>query len=314
MLGIRLHWDKRYATLAPVATVIGLAFHLRDPDRLLGGEEDLGITCALIPTHLPGVEVGRRHDPLGVPFLNGPTTGKDVFVPVEAIIGGPAMAGQGWRMLMESLAAGRSISLPALSCGAAEITTRVTGAYASIREQFGLPIGRFEGIQERLARIAGLTYLMNAARGLTAGAVDAGEKPSVLSAVMKAWLTEHMRTVVNDGMDVMGGAGISRGPRNTLAAAYSALPIGITVEGANILTRSLIVFGQGAIRCHPWVLEEIRSVADRDLARFDRALFGHLGLILSNKARALVLGVTGGRPARPGLAGPWTATTAGSPA
>ena len=304
VLGIRLHWNKRYATLAPVATVIGLAFRLRDPQRLLGGGEDPGITCALVPAHLPGVEIGRRHDPLGVPFLNGPTTGRDVFIPADFIIGGPAMAGLGWRMLMESLAAGRSISLPALATGGAQLCTRVTGAYATVREQFGLPIGRFEGVEERLGRIAGLTYLMNATRRLTAGAVDAGEKPAVVSAMVKVQMTELMREVVNDAMDVTAGSGISRGPRNTLAMAYASVPIGITVEGANILTRCLIVFGQGAIRCHPCVLEEIRAVADQDLVRFDRAFFRHLGLVARNGWRAFVLGATRGRPARPGLAGP----------
>ncbi len=304
VLGMRLDWEKRYATLSPVATMIGLAFTLHDPERLLGGKEDLGITCALVPSDLPGVEIGRRHDPLGVPFLNGPTTGVDVFVPLDFIIGGPEMAGQGWRMLMESLAAGRSISLPALAAGAAEVTARVTGAYASVREQFGVPIAAFEGIEERLARIGGLAYLMNATRGLTAAAVDAGEKPSVLSALVKAYMTEFMRITVNDGMDVLGGAGISRGPRNMLAAAYMALPIGITVEGANILSRSLIIFGQGAIRCHPYVLEEIHAVETRDLGRFDRAFFGHLGFVLSNCFRAWVLGLTGGRPARSGRGGP----------
>jgi acyl-CoA dehydrogenase len=304
VLGMRLSWNKRYITLSPVATVLGLAFRLFDPDHLLGGEEDLGITCALIPVDTPGVEIGDRHDPLAVPFLNGPTTGKDVFVPLEFIIGGPKMAGEGWRMLMDCLAAGRSISLPALAVGAAKSATRITGAYATVREQFGLPIGRFEGIQERLGRIGGLTYLMDAARRLTAGAVDAGEKPSVLSAIVKAYLTEQMRIVINDAMDVTAGAGISRGPRNTLAGAYTSLPIGITVEGANILTRSLIVFGQGAIRCHPWVREEIHAVGDKDLVRFDRALFKHLGFTLTNGTRAVLLGLTGGLLARPAHGGP----------
>lgn len=304
VLGMRLSWYKRYATLAPIATVIGLAFKLRDPDHLVGPNEDLGITCALVPTRLPGVETGRRHDPLGVPFLNGPTTGKDVFLPLDYIIGGKAMAGQGWRMLMESLAAGRSISLPALSVGGAELSTRVCGAYATVREQFGLPIGRFEGIEERLGRVAGTTYLMNATRRLTAGAVDAGEKPSVVSAMIKYSLTELMRVVVNDAMDVTAGAGISRGPRNLMATPYASLPIGITVEGANILTRCLIVFGQGAIRCHPCVLDEIQSVATKDLMRFDRAFFRHLGFTATNAWRSFLLGSTGGWLARPRLAGP----------
>ncbi len=301
VLGMRLSWRKRYITLAPAATVIGLAFRLRDPDHLLGEREDLGITCALVPASLPGIEIGQRHDPLGIPFLNGPTFGRDVFVPLDFIIGGAAMAGQGWRMLMERLAAGRSISLPALSVAGAQLATRVTGAYATVREQFGLPIGRFEGIEEPLARIGGLTYLMNAARILTAGAVDSGESPAVLSAVVKAYLTEGMRTVVNDAMDIQAGAGICRGPRNTLALAYQALPIAITVEGANILTRSMIIFGQGAIRSHPFAQEEIRAVEAGDLPRFDRAFFGHVNGTFSNSARALILGLTGGRIAGAGV-------------
>ncbi len=324
VLGLRLSWDKRYTTLSPVATVIGVAFRLRDPQRLLGvapagagaraassGEagvgaeataEDGGITLALVPAHLPGITIGERHDPLGVPFLNGPHHGKDVFVPIDAIIGGPAMAGQGWRMLMDCLAAGRSISLPSLSSGCTQLVTRLTGAYASIRRQFGLSIGRFEGIEERLARIGGLTYMVSATRVLTAGAVDAGEKPAVLSAICKAWCTESMRIVVNDGMDVLGGAGISRGPRNVLARCYQAAPIGITVEGANILTRSLIVFGQGAIRCHPFAHAEIEAVAARDLAAFDRAFFGHIGFVASTTARALLHGLRG-RASGPATAG-----------
>ncbi|HXI02633.1 MAG TPA: acyl-CoA dehydrogenase, partial [Candidatus Saccharimonadales bacterium] len=301
VLGMRLSWNKRYITLAPVATVIGLAFRLRDPDHLLGDREDLGITCALIPAALPGVETGERHDPLGIPFLNGPTFGTDVFVPLDVIIGGRAMAGQGWRMLMERLAAGRSISLPALSVAASQLATRVTGAYGTIREQFGLPIGRFEGIEEPLARIGGMTYLMSAAASLTAGAVDSGQSPAVLSAVVKAYLTEGMRSVVNDAMDIVAGAGICRGPRNTLALAYQALPIAITVEGANILTRSMIIFGQGSIRSHPFVQEEIRAVEARDVRRFDRAFFGHAGAFFSNATRALVLGLTGGRMAGGGV-------------
>lgn len=302
-LGIRLTWEKRYATLAPVATVLGLAFNLHDPERLLGKNVNPGITCALIPTDFPGVEIGRRHDPLGVPFLNGPTTGEDVFVPVDFIIGGPAMAGQGWRMLMECLAAGRSISLPALSTGASQLCVRYAGAYATVREQFNLPIGKFEGIEERLGRMAGITYLLEATRKLTAGAVDAGEKPSVVSAIAKASMTEIMRTVVNDAMDISAGAGISRGPKNVVAGAYSALPIGITVEGANILTRCLIIFGQGAIRCHPWVLEEIHAVEEGDRKRFDHAFFKHIGFTLTNATRAGILGVTRARMTKPGIGG-----------
>jgi len=293
-LGLRLNWDKRYTTLSARATVIGLAFRLRDPERLLGGDPEPGITVALVPARLPGIEIGARHDPMGVSFINGPHKGRDVWVPADAILGGPARAGQGWRMLMDCLAAGRSISLPSLSAGGCQLTTRVIGAYASVRQQFGLPIGRFEGIEERVARIAGLTYLVDAARVLTGGAVDAGEKPAVLSAIVKAWSTEAMRQVVLDGMDVLGGAGISRGPRNPIAQLYSALPIGITVEGANILTRSLIVFGQGAVRCHPFVLREMGAAAKRDTAAFDQAFFGHLAFTARNAARAFVLSFTDG--------------------
>ena len=299
VLGMRLNWRKRYITLGPVATVIGLAFRLRDPDRLLEGEEDLGITCALIPADLPGIEIGERHDPMGVPFQIGPNCGHDVFVPIDFIIGGRERAGQGWRMLMESLAAGRSISLPSLAVASAELATRVVGAYGTVREQFDTPIGRFEGIEEPLARIGGLNYLMSSARTLTAGAVDAGERPAVLSAIVKAYLTESMRQVVNAAMDIRAGAAICRGPRNILAHAYQAVPIGITVEGANILTRSMIIYGQGAIRSHPYAQEEMRSVAERDVARFDRAFFGHVGHVATNAVRAFLLGLSNGRLLRP---------------
>jgi len=294
VLGLRLEWDKRYITLAPVATVLGLAFRMFDPDKLLGGETDLGITCALIPTKTKGVWIGHRHDPLGIPFMNGPTRGKDVFVPLDWIIGGPKMAGQGWRMLMECLSAGRSISLPANSVGGGQLATRVVGAYAAIREQFNLPIGRFEGVESPLARIAATQYWMNALRVVTAGAVDSGEKPAVVSAIAKCWSTEAMRRIVVDAMDVTGGAGISKGPRNTLAAAYAAVPIGITVEGANILTRTMIVFGQGAIRCHPFALKEMQAAAARDLIAFDAAFFGHVNFVFRNVARSVALGISGG--------------------
>jgi len=299
VLGMRLTWRKRYITLGPVTTLIGLAFRLYDPDHLIGEKEDLGITLALIPPDLPGIEIGKRHDPLGVPFLNGPTYGRDVFVPLDAIIGGRARVGQGWQMLMANLAAGRGISLPGLATGASQLCARVTGAYATVREQFDLPIGRFEGIEEPLARIGGMTYVMSGARVLTAGAVDAGEKPAVVSAIMKAYMTEGMRTVVNAAMDIQAGAGISKGPRNVLAHAYSAVPIGITVEGANILTRTLIIFGQGAIRCHPYVRSEMEAVAAKDLAKFDRAFFGHVGFMISNTARSIAHALTGSRFARP---------------
>ncbi|HXF58369.1 MAG TPA: acyl-CoA dehydrogenase [Candidatus Saccharimonadales bacterium] len=305
VLGMRLNWRKRYITLAPVTTLIGLAFRLYDPDHLIGEKEDLGITLALIPPDLPGIEIGKRHDPLGVPFLNGPIYGRDVFVPLDAIIGGKARVGQGWQMLMANLAAGRGISLPGLATGSSQLCSRVMGAYGTVREQFDLPIGRFEGIEEHLATIGGMTYVLSGARVLTAGAVDAGEKPAVISAIMKAYSTEAMRTVVNAAMDVQAGAGISKGPRNLLAQAYGAVPIGITVEGANILTRTLIIFGQGAIRCHPYVRSEMEAVARKDLVAFDRAFFAHVGFILSNAMRCFGHALTGSRFARPrGVDGP----------
>lgn len=298
-VGIRLNWDKRYITLGPVATVLGLAFKLYDPDRLLGKRHDLGITCALIPADTPGVTIGTRHFPLNIAFQNGPNSGHDVFIPMEWVIGGAERIGQGWRMLMESLAAGRSISLPALSTGAGKLVCRATGGYARIRKQFKTPIGRFEGVEEVLARMAAYTYMMDAARVMTAGAVDSGEKPSVISAIVKYQLTERMRRIVNDAMDVQGGTGICLGPRNFLGRAYQAIPISITVEGANILTRSLIIFGQGAVRCHPYVLKEIQAVAEKNpyvaSRDFDAALFGHIGFTLSNAVRALWLGLTGAR-------------------
>ena len=304
VLGMRLNWRKRYITLGPVATVIGLAFRLRDPDGLLGQTPDLGITCALIPADLPDIEIGDRHDPMGLPFQNGPTCGHDVFVPMEFIIGGRERAGQGWRMLMESLAAGRSISLPALAVASAELAARVVGAYATVREQFDTPIGRFEGVEEPLARIGTMTYLMNAARTLTAGAIDAGERPAVISAIVKAYLTEGMRQVINDAMDIRAGAAICLGPRNILALVYQAVPVGITVEGANILTRSMIIYGQGAIRSHPYVQDELRALAEHDLVRFDRAFFGHVGHVVTNTVRSVLLGLTNGRLLRPPRHGP----------
>ncbi|MET0591625.1 MAG: acyl-CoA dehydrogenase, partial [Polyangiaceae bacterium] len=294
VLGMRLNWKKRYITLAPVSTLIGLAFNLSDPDGWLGSGEELGITLALIPANLPGIEIGRRHDPLGIPFQNGPTEGHDVFVPLEYIVGGRARAGQGWRMLMECLAAGRGISLPALSVGAAELATRIVGAYGLVREQFGTPIGKFEGIEEPLARIGGRTYAMNAARRLTTAAIDAGEKPAVLTAIVKAYLTESMRVVVADAMDIRAGAGICKGPRNPLATAHLASPIGITVEGANILTRSLIVYGQGAIRCHRYLLDEMESASAGDAPRFDAAFFSHANALTRNVLRGFLFGFTGG--------------------
>ncbi len=304
VLGMRLDWRKRYITLAPVATLIGLAFRLLDPERLLGGETDLGITCALIPADLPGIEIGARHDPMGIPFQNGPTVGRGVFVPLDFIIGGAERAGQGWRMLMQSLAAGRAISLPSLSVGGAKLATRVVSAYAMVREQFDTPIGRFEGVEEPLARMAGLTYLMDATRVLTAASVDAGEQPAVLSAIAKTYLTDALRQVTNDAMDVRAGAAIQRGPRNVLGRVYDAVPVGITVEGANILTRSMIIYGQGAIRCHPFALAEIEAVEADDLEGFDRAFFGHVAHTCSNAGRALLLGLSGGRLERGAPPGP----------
>lgn len=307
VLGLRLNWEKRYITLGPVATVLGLAFKLYDPEHLLSEQEDRGITLVLIPTDTPGVEIGSRHLPLNMVFQNGPNRGHDVFVPLEWIIGGPQRIGQGWTMLMECLADGRSISLPALSTGAGKLASRATGAYAAVRKQFKLPIGKFEGVREALARIAGNTYLMDATRQLTCNALDLGERPSVISAIAKYHLTERMRSIINDAMDVQGGSGICLGPRNYLGRVYQALPISITVEGANILTRSLIIFGQGALRCHPYVFKEMQAAMDKDNERgvreFDRALFGHISLVLSNASRALFHGLTGARFARAPIAG-----------
>ncbi len=297
--GIRLNWNKRYITLGPVATVMGIAFRLKDPDHLLGDTDDYGITVALIDTRLSGVETGKRHYPLNIPFMNGPTRGRDVFVPLDAIIGGVEQAGNGWRMLMESLADGRSISLPALSTSAGKAASRYTGAYARVREQFNQPIGAFEGVEEKLAEIAGRTYLMDAARELTLCAIDQGHKSAVASAIVKYNLTENMRAVVDAAMDIQGGSGICLGPRNLLARAYQGVPIGITVEGANILTRTMIVFGQGAMRCHPFLVAEMQAAkledAHQRLQEFDRALFGHIGYLFANVARSVFLGITRGR-------------------
>ncbi|MBK7136020.1 MAG: acyl-CoA dehydrogenase [Rhodocyclales bacterium] len=293
VVGMRVTWDKRYITLAPVATVLGLAFRLFDPEHLLGDTDDIGITCALIPASHPGVETGLRHFPLNAAWHNGPTRGKDVFMPLDFIIGGPKMAGQGWRMLMECLAAGRSISLPASNTGMQKLAVRTVGGYARVRSQFKTAIGRFEGIQEPLARMGGNLYLCDAARVMTAGAIDLGEKPSVVSAIVKYHVTERARQSVNDGMDILGGKGICLGPSNFLGRAYQQVPVAITVEGANILTRSLIIFGQGAIRCHPYVMAEMQAAHNDDLVAFDKALFAHIGHTIGNGLRALVTGLTG---------------------
>ncbi len=299
VLGMRVTWDKRYITLGPVATLVGLAFRLYDPERLLGGKDDLGITCALVPAHTPGVEIGRRHLPLNAAFQNGPTRGKDVFMPIDWIIGGREYAGKGWMMLMNCLAAGRSISLPASSAGGAKALTRYTGAYARVRSQFRTPIGRLEGVEEALGRIAANCYMMDATRILTAGALDAGEKPSVISAIVKYHMTERIREIVNDAMDIHGGKGICLGPNNYVGRGYQVIPVGITVEGANILTRSLIIFGQGAIRCHPYVLREMRAAKELQGAEasreFDDAFTSHIGHTLSNGVRAFVHSLTGSR-------------------
>jgi len=308
VLGLRISWDKRYITLAPVATLLGLAFRAYDPDGLLGDNTDLGISCALIPTGTPGVEIGNRHMPVGAVFMNGPTRGKDVFIPMHWVIGGQQCLGQGWRMLMQSLAAGRAISLPSLGVAGGKMASLLTGAYARIRTQFGVPIGSFGGIEEPLSRIAGRTYRMDAARTLTLIALDQGEKPGVLSAINKYQLTEGNRQCIIDAMDVHGGKGIVLGPNNYLARAYQTLPISITVEGANILTRSMIIFGQGAIRAHPCLLKEMNAVSgianSQARRNFDNALFTHIGFSLSNAVRSLLLGLTGGRMTPAPVTGP----------
>lgn len=296
ILGMRLTWNKRYITLAPVATVLGLAFKLRDPDGLLGDKEDIGITCALIPVSTEGVIIGRRHFPLNVPFQNGPTQGNDVFVPLDYIIGGQAMAGHGWRMLVECLSVGRAITLPSNSAGGIKAAAMASGSYSRIRRQFKMPIGHMEGVEECLARIGGYAYSADAAVTMSVGAVDLGEKPSVISAILKYHLTERMRQSITDAMDIHGGKGIMLGKNNYLARGYQGAPVAITVEGANILTRNMIIYGQGAIRCHPFVLREMQIAACEDkkqaLNDFDRALAGHIGFAMSNWVRALWLSLT----------------------
>jgi acyl-CoA dehydrogenase len=299
VLGIRLNWEKRYITLGPKATLLGLAFKLFDPEHLLGDKVERGITLALIPTNTPGITIGNRHFPLNATFQVGPNWGKDVFIPIDWIIGGPDRAGDGWRMLMDCLAEGRSISLPALSAGSSKLASRVIGSYSRIRKQFKMPIGRFEGVEEALARIGGYTYIIDSARIMTAGAVNQGEKPSVISAIAKYHLTELARKVINNAMDIQGGAAICMGPRNLLARIYQSTPISITVEGANILTRNMIIFGQGAIRCHPFLQLEMKAVKDEDHEKgareFDQSITGHIGFIISNAVRSLLLGLTGSR-------------------
>ncbi|WP_428636994.1 acyl-CoA dehydrogenase [Shewanella sp.] len=299
VLGLKLTWDKRYITLAPVATVLGLAFQMRDPEGLLGDKVDLGITCALIPTDHPGVEIGSRHNPLNMGFMNGTTRGQDVFIPLDWIIGGPQYAGRGWRMLVECLSAGRGISLPALATASGHVATKTTTAYSAVRHQFGLAIGQFEGVQEALARIIANTYQLEAARRLTTTGIDLKVKPSVVTAIAKYHMTEMGRDVLNDAMDIQSGKGIQLGPKNYLGHGYMATPISITVEGANILTRSLMIFGQGATRCHPYVLAEMEAAAMEDmgdaLERFDNLLLGHIGYASRNALSSLWSALTASR-------------------
>jgi acyl-CoA dehydrogenase len=299
-LGIRLNWDKRYITLGPIATLIGLAFKLEDPDNLLGKDKkDLGITVALVPRNTPGVEIGDRHAPMDLPFHNGPNKGHDVFIPLDNIIGGPERAGQGWRMLMESLAVGRSLSLPALSTAAAKMSSFATGSYARTRKQFGTSISNFQGIEEPLARMAGLTYMMNAAREATLQMVDGGERPAIPSAILKYHLTEGMRTIVNDAMDIHGGKGVSNGPNNVFSTLYKGVPIAITVEGANIMTRNLIIFGQGAVRAHPYTLKELAALDDpnpnKAFGRLTKVLAAHVANTTMSAVKSVVYGLTGGK-------------------
>ena len=304
-LMIKLNWNKRWITLASIATILGVAFRLKDPENLLGKGLNVGITCALIPSNTKGVVLGRRHDPLGVPFYNCPTQGNDVIVSAEdCIVGGIKGAGRGWKMLMESLGAGRGVSLPAQSAGGAKFVTRVCSNHSVIRKQFGVSIGKFEGIEEPLARMAGYNYLMEASRTYTCGALDKGIKPPVITAIAKYYQTELARQIINDGMDIMGGSGISRGPRNLLAHGYIGTPIGITVEGANIMTRTLMIFGQGALRAHPYAYQEVKSAEQNDVRGFDIAFWGHIGHVVRNGFRAVLLSLTRGRLSLSPVGGP----------
>jgi len=307
VLGVRLNWNKRYITLAPVATVLGLAFKMYDPEGLMGDKKELGITCALIPADHKGVEVGERHDPLGLAFMNGPTFGKDVFIPMEWLIGGQDYAGKGWRMLVECLSAGRGISLPALGTAVGHLTSRTTGAYAYVRKQFGMSIGKFEGVAEALGRIGGLTYLLEASRTLTTTSLDLKEKPGIVTAIAKYHMTEMARTILNDSMDIHSGRAIQDGPMNYLASPYLGIPVAITVEGANILTRNLMIFGQGATRCHPYVLKEMEAAANPDQKQgakeFDDLLFKHIKHAMGNTFGAFGAALTGSRFIKSGMSG-----------
>ncbi|MEF1291487.1 acyl-CoA dehydrogenase [Vibrio sp. M260118] len=308
VLGIRLNWNKRYITLAPVATVLGLAFKMYDPDGLMGDKKELGITCALIPADHKGVEIGERHDPLGLAFMNGPTFGKDVFIPMDWLIGGQDYAGKGWRMLVECLSAGRGISLPALGTAVGHLTSRTTGAYAYVRKQFGMSIGKFEGVAESLGRIGGLTYLLEASRTLTTTSLDLKEKPGIVTAIAKYHMTEMARTLLNDSMDIHSGRAIQDGPMNYLASPYLGIPVAITVEGANILTRNLMIFGQGATRCHPYVLKEMEAAANSDekqgAKEFDELLFKHIKHAMGNTFGAFGAALTGSRFIKAEMSGP----------
>ncbi|HBV75534.1 MULTISPECIES: acyl-CoA dehydrogenase [Vibrio] len=308
VLGIRLSWNKRYITLAPVATVLGLAFKLDDPDHLLGDKENLGITCALIPADHEGVEIGERHDPLGLAFMNGPTRGEDIFIPMDWLIGGADYAGKGWRMLVECLSAGRGISLPALGTAVGHLTSRTTGAYSYVRKQFGMSIGKFEGVADSLARIGSMTYMLEAARTLTTTSLDLGEKPGIITAIAKYHMTEMARTILNDSMDIHSGRAIQTGPMNYLANHYYGIPVAITVEGANILTRNLMIFGQGATRCHPFVLPEMEAAANPDekagAKAFDGLLFKHMSYAIKNSLGAFIMALTGSRFAKSHTSGP----------
>lgn len=296
-IGIRLNWEKRYITLAPLATLMGVAVKVSDPNHFLSDQEELGISFCLVPTHLPGVETGARHLPMNMAFMNGPTSGKDVFIPLDHIIGGPIRIGQGWEMIMNSLAIGRGISLPAVSCAAAKLSLLTSGAYSRVREQFNLPLSEFEGIQEALARIGGYTYLSEATRLFTVGMIDSGVHSGIASAITKYHLTEFNRKIINDAMDIHAGKALMLGKRNYLAQLYIGAPIGITVEGANILTRNLIIFGQGAIRCHPYIAKEIAAMNNKNekesLDEFDQLIFKHLGYLINNMVRSLTYGLTG---------------------
>jgi len=303
---IKVNFEKRYITLGAVATVIGLAFRVNDPENLLGKGKNPGITCALIPHDMKGVKLGRRHDPMGVPFVNSPISGKNVVIDLSHIIGGNEGVGEGWKMLMECLAVGRGISLPSLSAGGGKLVSRVTSDYGMVRQQFGTSIGKFEAIEEPMCRIAGYTYMIDAMRKFVAGAIDNGAKPAVTNAISKYHATERFRDIINDGMDILAGAAIIRGPRNLLAHAYMGTPISITVEGANIMTRGLIIFGQGAVRCHPYSYNEMKALMNDDLDTFDQNFWAHVGHLSRNKIRSFVLSMTRGYahiPTRTGLAG-----------